>query len=208
MSHSKQVVFAAVALSLLTLAGQAVADTVQLVSRGVPVASSDTATGASRIPDASRSVLSADGRWLVFTSTAPDLVPGQFDREASEDVFLLDRTTGARTLVSRRAGTSATAADATSFDPVLSADGRWIAFVSTATDLVPGQVDIVHNDFSNDGRDVFLHDRVTGATALVSHVPGSPLEAANGSYEPAVNTDGAVVAFERTSVWLIDFFLF
>jgi Tol biopolymer transport system component len=206
--YPNQIVTAAFVLSLLVLAGRAGADTVELVSRGVPVAPSDTATGASRIPDASRSVLSADGRWLVFTSTAPDLVPGQFDREATEDVFLLDRTTGARTLISRRAGSTATGANAPSSDPVLSADGRWIAFVSTATDLVPGQVDIVHNGFNNDGRDVFLYDRDTGVTTLVSHVDGSPLEAANGSYGPAVNADGAVVAFERTSGWLIDVFLY
>lgn len=176
---------------------------VDLVSQGVPSAPSDTATGPSGIPAASRSVLSADGRWLVFTSKAPDLVPGQVDREETEDVFLLDRVTGTRMLVSHRAGSAVAAGDELSSDPVISADGRWIAFVSTAKNLVDGQVDVMNLGDNADRRDVFLYDRLNGATILVSHVAGSPLQAAQKSFGPVLSADGAVIAFESRARNLI-----
>lgn len=186
----------AVVLSVLATAGGAAAESrVDLVSRGIPSGVSDTANGASGIPAASRRVLSADGRWLVFTSMARDLVPGQLDRENTEDVFLQDRSTGSRTLVSRRAGSTVTTANLSSTDPVISPDGRWIAFVSKATDLVAGQVDF--GSVSEENRDVFLHDRLTGATTLVSHLADSLLTAAGRSSAPALSADGAVVAFQQ-----------
>jgi Tol biopolymer transport system component len=190
--------------SALALAKEAAAESrVDLVSRGVPSGSSDTANGASGIPAASRQVWSADGRWLVFTSTARDLVPGQLDRENTEDVFLYDRSTGSRALVSRRAGSTLTTANASSTDPVISPDGRWIAFVSQATDLMAGQVDTVVGSASD--RDVFLHDRLTGATTLVSHRADSPLAAAGAASAPALSAEGAVVAFEQGgSVYFYD----
>jgi hypothetical protein len=55
----------------------------------------------------------------------------------------------------------------------VSADGRWIVFVSAAPHLVAGQVD------TNGATDVFLHDRVSGTTTLVSHVPGAPTTTGN-----------------------------
>jgi len=170
---------------------------VVLVSRGIPSAPSDTANGASGFPNASRTALSADGRWSVFTSMARDLVPGQIDRTATEDVFLYDRGTGTRSLVSRRAGSAVVTANASSTGPVISPDGRWIAFVSRATDLVPGQVDVFSG--SEENSDVFLHDRLTGTTTLVSHVAGSPLTASGRSSAPAVSADGTVVAFQISS---------
>ncbi|HBL25438.1 MAG TPA: hypothetical protein DD490_01225 [Acidobacteria bacterium] len=170
---------------------------VDLLSRGIPSALSDAANGASGIPAASRSVQSADGRWLVFTSTARDLLPGLLDRANTEDVFLLDRSTGTRSLISRRAGSAVITANAASTDPIISPDGRWIAFVSNAGDLVEGQVDPFVSSF--DDRDVFLHDRLTGTTTLVSHVAGSPLTAAGRSSAPALSGDGNVVAYQFAS---------
>lgn len=189
--------------SVLTAGGAAAESRVDLVSRGIPSGDSDTGNGASRIPAPSRRVWSADGRWLVFTSTARDLVPGQLDRQNTEDVFLYDRSTGSRSLVSRRAGSTLTTANASSFDPVISPDGRWIAFVSNATDLVAGQVDPSGPCSFEAARDIFLHDRLTGATALVSHVAGSLLTTSGCASAPALSADGAVVAFEKNgSVYL------
>jgi len=197
MNQKVLLVLLAVISSTLATAEEAAAESrVDLVSRGIPSGSSDTANGASGIPAASRRVWSADGRWLVFTSKARDLAPGQLDRENTEDVFLYDRKTGSRSLVSRRAGSTVTTANASSTDPVISPDGRWIAFVSDATDLVAGQVDSLGGINPDQDRDVFLQDRLTGTTTLVSHVADSPLTAAGRSSAPALSADGAVVAFE------------
>lgn len=71
--------------------------------------------------------------------------------------------------------------------PSLSADGRYVAFFSHATNLVP-------NDTFN-LYDVFVHDRVTGATTRVS-VSGSGAQAAGPSYfSPFLSGDGRYVAF-------------
>ena len=120
--------------------------------------------------------ISADGRFIVFMSEATNLVPGQIDTPfpLSYDLFAFNRMTGAVTLASRTAASAVTAAGITRPGLGLSADGRFIAFHSSATNLVPGQVD------TNDGTDLFLHDRVSGATVLVSHAASSPVTAGNG----------------------------
>src|SRR5688572_29913309 len=61
-----------------------------------------------------------------------------------------------------------------SFKPALSADGRYVAFLSRAPDLSPGQ-----EEDGDRTMDVFLHDRVLGTTTLVSHAAGSPTRAAS-----------------------------
>ncbi len=134
-------------------------------------------------------VFSQDGAWLAFASSADDLVPGQNPPGTSPNVFLWQRAGGAFTLVSRVAGTAATAAGS-SFNADLSADGRYVAFQSFATNLVPGQVD---EDFDSD---LFLFDRVTGATVLVSRAAASPLQTADyHSFLPRISGDGRRVAF-------------
>src|SRR5688572_19872790 len=60
----------------------------------------------------------------------------------------------------------------TSREPALSADGRYVAFVSESPNLVPGQQD------DNQTGDVFLHDSLLGTTTLVSHAAGSPTRTA------------------------------
>lgn len=106
--------------------------------------------------------MSADGRFVVFVSTANNLVTD--DHAASPlgsflDVFLRDLTTGQTTLVSANsAGTDSGNKD--SNDPAVSADGRFVAFQSDASDLVT-------NDF-NLTSDIFVRDVVNGRTILVS----------------------------------------
>jgi len=122
--------------------------------------------------------ISPDGRWIVFSSDAPGLVPGQHDEPrplATNDVFLLDRITGSTTLVSRSAAGPLAAGNGDSRGLSLSDDGRFVAFSSQATDLVPGQID------TNGQYDLFLFDRATGQTALVSHTLADPLTA--GSFD-------------------------
>ncbi|MBW4540517.1 MAG: DUF4347 domain-containing protein [Myxacorys chilensis ATA2-1-KO14] len=127
--------------------------------------------------------ISADGRYVVFTSKASELTAN--DTNAAEDVFLRDLQTGKTTLISRnQAGTAS--ANAASFDPQISADGRYIVFSSTASDIIA-------ND-SNTASDVFWYDRETNKMMLVSHTIAGVV--GNGaSLSPVLSADGLFVAF-------------
>jgi Tol biopolymer transport system component len=77
--------------------------------------------------------ISADGRFVVIESTAPDLVSGQIDMNAgASDVFLVDRQSGAVTLVSHVPGALSTTGNGRSHAPRISADGAYVAFLSQA----------------------------------------------------------------------------
>lgn len=133
--------------------------------------------------------LSADGRYAVFTSIANNLVPGLSDTNGATDIFLYERDSGAVTLVSRKEGVPATTANAQSHFPAISADGRWITFLSSSTDLVAGQSDGAGT------QDVFLYDRMTGAMSLVSHALGSPTVGTGRADTCELNADGRFVAY-------------
>lgn len=136
-------------------------------------------------------VLSADGSVLVFVSHATDLVPGTTLAHRGENVYLYERASGAVVLVSRSAASASRSGNNTSFGPAVSADGRYVAYLSGATDLVAGQ-----NDINGEGQDIFLFDRFTGATTLVSHVSGSALTTPNGSsHGQSLSADGRYVVF-------------
>lgn len=77
--------------------------------------------------------------------------------------------------------------DRDSFTPSISADGRWVAFASRATDLVPRD--------RNNSEDVFVHDRASGETRLIS-VSSSGAAANDDSYKPAISGDGRFVVFQ------------
>jgi Tol biopolymer transport system component len=130
---------------------------------------SDSAGGASQ------AMTSADGRFTVYTSTAPNLVPGQAATAVASNVFLYDRQAGTTTLVSHTAASATTGADGSSQNPQISSDGHFIVYESTADDLVAGQAGPHGQD------NVFLYDATTGRNTLVSHEAGSPSTAANGS---------------------------
>lgn len=145
------------------------------------------ASGHSRDP-----VLSADGGYLAFVSQAPDLVPGQVQGSSGENVFLYERATGTLRLVSHSAASAIRAGEGSAQTPSLSADGRFVAYASTATDLVAGQVNA-----NGELADVFLYDRQTGGNVLVSHAAGSALTTANAaSQSPHLSADGQLAVFE------------
>jgi Tol biopolymer transport system component len=126
--------------------------------------------------------LAGGGRVVAFASFSPDLVPG--DTNGASDVFVRDSDTG---LISRVSVDGAGGqADGASTDPAISADGRYVAFTSTAANLVP--------DDTNGVADVFVHDRVAGTTARVS-LPGGSGQFDVPSGEPAMSADGTYVAF-------------
>jgi Tol biopolymer transport system component len=149
--------------------------------------------------DSTQPAISADGRFVVFLSAATNLVAGQAGGGSTDpQIFVFDRTTGMVTLVSHATGAPTTAANGYSYPGGISADGRWIFFPSFAADLVPGQVDA-------DGKsDVFLYDRVSGTTLLVSHSASSPTTAADGSSWPrSISADGRRLAFESEAAGLV-----
>jgi Tol biopolymer transport system component len=137
--------------------------------------------------------MTPDGRWILFPSRGTNLVSGQTDTNAGDDLFLYDRTTGDVTLVSRSAAAPATTANAATVQqgiPAISPDGRYVAFLSPATDLVPGQID------TNGQDDVFVFDRLSGTVTLVSHQSGSPATAGNGRTTLALfSEDGLYLTF-------------
>jgi Tol biopolymer transport system component len=143
------------------------------------------AAGTSDDPPA----LSADGRYVVYTSRSDQLVTGISDDTSSPDVFLFDRATGENLLLTRRASSPGQAAGGAA-EPTISADGRYVAYTSSSPDLAPGQV----GTDAADSNDVFLWDRTTATTRLVSHIPsGDPGD--DASSRPAISADGRYVAF-------------
>lgn len=126
--------------------------------------------------------ISGDGRFVAFASDAPDLVAN--DLNATFDVFVHDRLTTTTTRVSlSSAGLEGNGA---STHASISEDGRYVAFASTASNL-----DVAD---ANGASDVFVHDRVTGVTKLLSR--NLVLASASGSsFSPAISGDGAWVLF-------------
>jgi Tol biopolymer transport system component len=134
--------------------------------------------------------LSADGRYVAFASDAGNLVSG--DTNDDYDAFVYDRQTGALEMVS--VASDGTQADAGVSSPVLSADGRYVAFASGATNLVTGD--------ANGWADVFVHDRQTGVTERVS-VANDGSEADFLSLDFSLSGDGRYVAFASGATNLV-----
>jgi PKD repeat protein len=161
-------------------------DTTYLVSVST---TGTTGSGASDQP-----TLSADGRYVVFRSSSTNLVSGVTDTNGNTDVFLYDRLTGSRTLISHNGSSSTAVALGQSQTPVISADGNYVAFVSYANNLVPGESD------TNLSTDAFLYARGTGEIALVSHVAGDPLTAGESfADQVSISADGRYVAYVSAS---------
>ena len=145
-----------------------------------------------------RPSMSADGRFVAFESTATNLVTG--DTNGMGDVFVHDRTTGATSRVS--VASDGTEANGDSRAPVLSADGRFIAFLSQATNLVPGDTNAV--------ADVFVRDTVAGTTTRVSVASdGAEANGATcfnglaGALSSSISADGRYVAFSSAASNLV-----
>lgn len=126
--------------------------------------------------------ISDDGRYVVFHTIADDLVAG--DTNASVDVFVRDVQTGTTTLVSVPAGGGPGNSHSGNAD--MSADGRYIVFNSSATNMVDGD--------TNGQGDVFIRDLQTGTTTRVS-VGDDETQSSGQSLNGKVSDDGQRVAF-------------
>ena len=129
------------------------------------------------------SVVSANGKFVAFVSDATNLVDD--DTNGVGDIFVRNLATG----VTERVNVSSTNVEANgaSSQPAISADGRYVVFTSTATNLVASD--------ANAATDVFIRDRVAGTTELVSVSSASEQGNSDSSY-PSINANGTVVAFE------------
>ena len=124
--------------------------------------------------------MSADGRFVAFYSEARNLVPN--DNNNQTDVFVRDLATGTTELIS--VSTAGVQGNDVSFDPSISADGRFVAFASEAKTLVAGD--------TNGSSDVFVHDRLTRQTEIIPlHIAGDPY---GRGTEPSISGDGRFVA--------------
>ncbi|MBX3024584.1 PD40 domain-containing protein [bacterium] len=145
-----------------------------------------TAAGVSGNAAAAGAGVSADGRYAVFVSVASDGSPS--DHNGATDVFVRDLFTGATKLVSVDAsGTEP--GNGASDTPTISADGRLVAFRSSASNLVSGGID------TNNTTDVFVRDLVAGTTTLVSVNSGGSASGNSSSSAPTISADGKHVAF-------------
>jgi len=134
--------------------------------------------------------ISADGRFVAFQSGATNLVPG--DTNLLYDAFVHDRRSGTTERIS--VSTGGAGGDLSSGSPAISADGRYVAFVSSATNLVPGD--------TNARSDVFLRDRQLGTTERVS-VSTAGVQGNHHSEACSISADGRFVAFHSGAFNLV-----
>jgi len=151
---------------------------------------SKSASGSQGKDDSTQASVSADGRYLAFVSDAPNLVGG--DSNGVADVFVRDRVTQQTKRVS--VGPGGVQANGPSYNPVISADGRVVAFASDADNLVAGD--------SNFSADVFVRDLAAGVTTRVSVGPATA-QGNGDSYKPALSQDGSKVAFTSEATNLV-----
>jgi Tol biopolymer transport system component len=137
-----------------------------------------------------RPSISADGRFVAFVSDASDLIGN--DGNSKADIFVFDRNKKETKRVSIKQGGGDTNGD--SFEPSISADGRFVAFYSDASDLIG-------ND-GNSQTDIFVFDRKTKKTKRVSPKKGGG-DANDDSYHPSTSADGRFVSFESVASDLI-----
>ncbi len=130
--------------------------------------------------------MSADGRFVAFSSDANNLVEG--DSNNSTDVFVRDRVAG----TTERVSVSGSGGQANSWcgNARISADGRYVVFVSGANNFVEGD--------TNGFFDIFVHDRSTGTTERVN-VSSAGVQANNSSFNAAISADGRYIAFSSAA---------
>ena len=161
-----------------------------MASVGAPTRVSTDSGGAQGNNASGSPSISSGGRYTAFASDSSNLVAG--DTNGYGDIFVKDRTTGTATRVS--CGSSGVQGNESSYDPSISADGRYVAFASDASNLVAGD--------TNGSGDVFVKDRTTGTTTRVS-CDSSGVQGNEGSYAPSISSGGRYVAFASSASNLV-----
>lgn len=152
---------------------------IEVVSRDSNSSVINEGGGASSNPS-----ISSDGRLVAFVSLSANLVTGV----SGQQIYVRDRQTGQTTVISK--SSTGVIGNGASSAPAISADGRFVTFVSASTNLVTGV----------SGTQIYVHDQQTGETTLVSQDISVPPVAGNGvSAAPAISSDGQFVAFASLS---------
>ena len=144
--------------------------------------------GAGGNDDSLYGQVSTNGRYVVFQSSASDLVAG--DTNGVSDIFVRDVIAGTNILAS--VASDGSPADGASTDPVITPDGRYVAFISAATNLT--------SDDTNNIPDIYLRDLVAGTTELISIGATSAVATVSA---PVITPDGSYVAFYSTAKGLV-----
>jgi len=179
------------AAALCALAAVTGASTASAQTAGNLVRANVGASGLESEGIAGEGAVSADGRFVAFTSDADDLVSS--DTNGDTDVFVRDRSTDVLQRVSVASNGMEARGDSTC--PALSADGRYVAFLSNAVNLAPAGTGLVPQI-------VYVHDRRDGSTSAISVTPegGRPDRA---SHCPSISDDGQRIAFASEASNLI-----
>jgi hypothetical protein len=170
-------------IQLVWLQGERVATQQSLPWTGIATDEARSVdTGAFGAASVRSHALSGDGRYIAFTANYPLI---SSDTNNLADIYVRDRMTGDVELIS--VASDGSPADGSSDPAAISEDGRHVAFMSSASNLVPGD--------NNGQQDVFVYDRVTHTTSLVSL--GVNGEAAQmGLYDGiSLSADGRFVTF-------------
>ena len=134
-------------------------------------------SGASSAPS-----MNSDGSLVTFVSQSTNFVAGV----SGSQIYLHNRQTNQIEVISRDSDTTAVnKGDGVSSDPAISDDGRFVAFVSQSTNLVAGV----------SGQQVYLRDRQTGQTTLISKSSSGVTSNGGVNSSPAISSDGRYIAF-------------
>ena len=160
----------------------------ELISSCLPALGGNSPNGPSQIASFSAS---SDGRYVAYSSEADNLVGG--DTNAFRDIFVRDLATATNWLIS--VGPGGGGANGTSYEPSISGDGRYVAYTSSATNLVAGD--------ANKATDVLVCDRETGITSLASVKSTGAGTANKASYSPSLSSDGRWLLFRSQATDLV-----
>ena len=155
-------------------------------TRTVYASRADGRHGLLAADDCKLPTISANGRYVAFATQARNL--SGIDKDSVEDVFVRDLKTNLTMLVSRAQGKRGTAGNGDSSSPSISADGRYIAFESYASNLGPAD--------NGTTPDVFVRDMRSGRVFLASRANGNGAAANAPSANPSISADGRYVAFD------------
>jgi len=191
MRHLRYAVILLLALAALVVGGAG-------ASPGTTERVSVDSAGNEGNDESNYGALSADGRYVAFHSYATNLVPA--DTNNRSDVFVHDRQTGATSRVS--VDSAGNQGNNSSLAPDISADGRFVAFDSSASNLVLGDP-----DGNSNISDIFVHDRDTDADGIFDEVGAIATERVSegnaGSERPAISADGRYVTFRSNATNLV-----
>ncbi len=141
--------------------------------------------------------LSGDGSRLVFASEASNLVPSLNDTNLASDVFLRDMKTGTTSLVSVTPGGQP--GNGPSFDPMISPNGRYVAFFSLATNLTSITVPSVDAPGSRAAGYLYVRDLQTNTTTLLEQTPAGQAADGGSTGQFVFSPDSTKLAFTDTS---------